>query len=178
MKNEVNRAFMVALCALMLVACHKKPAAPENEQQPEQPQQVQEADPNMYIDITGMTSDGQELSLSDLVGQSDYVLLDFWATWCNPCRQLMPVLYDLYYRFGGDRFEILSCSVDRDEAAWRDFLFETRYPWQQIREDDAHPCADKYGVQYIPYTVLIDKTGHIVAINPEEPELEEILLGN
>ena len=170
-------SIIIALCALMLVACHKKPAAPENEQQQEQAAPVQEADPNMYIDITGMTSDGQELSLSELVGQSDYVLLDFWATWCNPCRQLMPVLYDLYYRFGGDRFEILSCSVDRDEAAWRDFLFETRYPWQQIREDDAHPCADKYGVQYIPYTVLIDKTGHIVAINPEEPELEEILLG-
>ena len=171
---------IIALCALILVGCHKKPAAPESEQQQPQELTAKSQEPkadNQYIDITGMTSDGQELSLSDLVGQSDYVLLDFWATWCNPCRQLMPVLYDLYYRFGGDRFEILSCSVDRDEAAWREFLFETRYPWQQIREDEAHPCSDKYGVQYIPYTVLIDRNGQIVAINPEEPELEEILLG-
>ena len=169
MKNIHYSLFIILAAALTLTACHKKPAQPSNEAP-----QVEE---NMYIDITGMTLENTELSLSELVGQSDYVLLDFWATWCNPCRQLMPVLYDLYYRFGGDRFEILSCSVDRAEAAWRDFLFETRYPWQQIREDDAHPCADKYGVQYIPYTVLIDKTGHIVAINPEEPELEEILLG-
>ena len=169
MKNIHYSLFIILAAALTLTACHKKPAQPSNEAP-----QVEE---NMYIDITGMTLENTELSLSELVGQSDYVLLDFWATWCNPCRQLMPVLYDLYYRFGGDRFEILSCSVDRDEAAWRDFLFETRYPWQQIREDEAHPCSDKYAVQFIPHTVLIDKNGHIVGVNLEEPELEEILLG-
>ena len=170
MKNIHYSLFIILAAALTLTACYKKPAQQSNEAP-----QVEE---NMYIDITGMTLENTELSLSELVGQSDYVLLDFWATWCNPCRQLMPVLYDLYYRFGGDRFEILSCSVDRDEAAWRDFLFETRYPWQQIREDDAHPCADKYGVQYIPHTILIDREGKIVAVDIEEPELEEILLGN
>ena len=169
---------IVVAAVFCLTACHKQPKEQNTEVQ-EQPVELQEPIVgNPYIDITGVTSDGQELSLSELIGQSDYVLLDFWATWCNPCRQLMPVLYDIYLRFGGDRLEILSCSVDQDENAWREFLFETRYPWQQMREDANHPCSDKYDVQYIPHTFLIDREGKIVAVDIEEPELEEILLGN
>jgi len=164
---------IIALCALIFVACHKKQAQQQQEQQP----QEQVADANIYIDITGMTLEGTEFSLSEMVGQSDYVLLDFWASWCGPCRRYIPVLRDIYYRFGGDRLEILSCSVDQDEKAWREAMFEERFPWQSIREDENHPCSDKYNVQFIPHTVLIDRDGHIVAVNPEEPQLEEILLG-
>ena len=168
---------IVVAAVFCLTACHKQPKGRDTETTEQQEQQEPAANDNKYIDITGVTLDGQELSLSELVGQSDYVLLDFWATWCNPCRQLMPVLYDIYLRFGGDRLEILSCSVDQDENAWREFLFETRYPWEHIREDANHPCSDKYNVQYIPHTILIDKQGNIVAVDIEEPELEAILLG-
>ena len=173
-------SIIIALCALMLVACHKKPAQSEQDQEQQQTESSinnQQSSINKYIDITGVTLEGTEFSLSEMVGQSDYVLLDFWATWCNPCRQLMPVLYDIYLRYGGDRFEILSCSLDKEDAPWREYLFETRFPWQQIREDANHPCADKYNVQYIPHTILIDKEGNIVAVDIEEPDLEAILLG-
>ena len=166
---------IIALCALMLVGCHKKPAQQEQQEAPQQEQQVDE---NMFIDITGMTLEGTELSLGELVGQSDYVLLDFWASWCGPCRRFIPVLRDYYYRFGGDRLEILSCSVDREEAAWREAMNEERLPWPCIREDENHVCSEPYNVQFIPHTVLIDRDGHIVAVNPEEPELEAILLGD
>ena len=165
---------LVAL-SLLLVSCHRKPAAPKPAEEEQAQEQV--ADNNAFIDITGLTLEGTELSLSDLVGKSDYVLLDFWASWCGPCRRFIPVLRDFYYRFGGDRLEILSCSVDQDEMAWRVAMNEERFPWISIREDANHPCSDKYGVQFIPFTVLIDKAGHIVGVNLEEPELEEILLG-
>lgn len=165
--------------ALTLSACHKKPAGQGTEGQ-EQQEQQQEQNPvaaNQYIDITGVTLEGTELSLSELVGKTDFVLLDFWASWCGPCRRFMPVLADFYSRFN-DRLEILSCSVDQDEAAWREALFEERPAWPQIREDVNHPCSDKYQVQFIPHTVLIDKEGKIIGVNLEEPELEEILLEN
>ena len=162
----MKKYLLIILAAMLgLVSCHKKPATST-----ETP-----ADANMFIDITGVTQEGTELSLSDLVGQTDYVLLDFWASWCRPCRRFIPVLADFYARFN-DRLEILSCSVDKDEAAWREALNEERPAWPQVREDAEHTCSDKYDVQFIPHTVLIDKEGHIVGVNLEEPEIEEILL--
>ena len=163
---------VILAAALTLTSCHKKP-----QEQNTESEQKQTVDPNRYIDITGLNLLGEEVSLSDFVGKSDYVLLDFWASWCGPCRRFIPVLRDFYYRFGGDRLEILSCSVDQDEMAWREAMNEERFPWESIREDAKHMCSDKYNVQFIPHTVLIDKEGHIVGVNLEEPEIEEILLG-
>ncbi len=130
-----------------------------------------------FIDFTAVTPEGNELSLSDLVGKTDYVLVDFWASWCGPCRRLIPVLKEIYAGLPDGRLQIFSCSVDQDKAAWLQALDEEQMPWPQAREDEAHECSDKYGVQYIPYTILIDRDGHIVGINLEEPEIEEILLG-
>ena len=132
---------------------------------------------NPYIDFSALTMDGEEIALSDLVGETDFVLVDFWASWCGPCRRLIPVLRDFYARFGGERLEILSCSVDRDEEAWRQAMNEERLPWPSIREDEDHECSDLYAVRAIPTTILINREGMIVARNPEEPELEAILLG-
>ena len=159
---------------LMFIGCAKKQAQQEQSQEQTQEQVV---DNNMYIDITGVTPDGQELSLSDLVGQTDYVLLDFWASWCGPCRRFVPVLKEIYVSQPEGHLQILSCSVDQDKMAWLAAVSEEQMPWPQMREDEEHECSDKYGVQFIPHTVLIDREGHIVAVNPEEPDLEIILLG-
>jgi len=130
-----------------------------------------------YIDFTALTPNGEEISLSDLVGKTDYVLVDFWASWCGPCRRLIPVLKEMYMSHPKGRLQIFSCSLDQDEAAWRKALDEEQMPWIQVREDDEHGGAGLYGVQFIPHTVLIDKEGNIVGTNLDEAELETILLG-
>lgn len=180
MRNKANcaimaktKSYLILLAAmLMMIGCAKQPA-----QEGQLQEAAQEAvDGNMYINITGVTPDGEELSLSELVGKTDYVLLDFWASWCGPCRRFIPVLKEMYATQPEGRLQILSCSVDQDEKAWLTALQEEQMAWPQMREDAEHECSDLYGVQYIPHTVLIDRTGHIVGVNLEEPEIETTLL--
>ena len=177
----MKKYLLILAAAFLIVGCTKKQAAKTAEnQEPQQEQaaaQEPAADENAYIDITALTPDGKELSLSRVVGKTDYVLLDFWASWCGPCRRFIPVLKEIYASQPEGHFQILSCSVDQDAMAWRVALQEEQMPWPQRREDEEHMCSDIYGVQYIPHTVLIDREGHIVGVNLEEPEIAEILLG-
>lgn len=200
----MKKYFIILTAALMVVGCGKQEenavksvedepidvVAPQEQEMPEmpeiqiieeeeivseqiQPQEKQE----VYINFKALTPEGIELALSDLVGKTDYVLVDFWASWCGPCRRLIPVLKEMYAAQPAGRLQILSCSVDEDEYAWRQMLDIMEMPWPQMREDMNHPCSEYYDVMFIPHTVLIDKQGHIVGVNLEETEIEAILLG-
>lgn len=130
-----------------------------------------------FIDFSALTPAGEELALSSLIGQTDFVLVDFWASWCNPCRRLIPVLKEIYASQPESRLQILSCSVDSDESAWLQALEEEEMAWVQVREDAEHACSDLYAVKGIPTTILINRDGLIIARNPDEAELEAILVG-
>ena len=173
-----KQIFIILAATLTLVACHK-PAT--EEQTPatdtvtvEETVAVPEVG-GQFIDFTAVTPEGNELSLSELVGKTDFVLVDFWASWCGPCRRLIPVLKEMYYSQPAGRLQIFSCSVDREEADWRTALEEEQMPWAQAREDENHVCSDLYNVEFIPHTVLIDREGKILGINLEEPEIQEFL---
>lgn len=130
-----------------------------------------------YKDIQGLDLQDVPFALSSMIGQTDYVLVDFWASWCGPCRRLLPKLKSIYAGLPEGRLSVLGISCDRDLNAWKQTIEKEQLPWKQIRDTDSAPYNpfDTYGVVSIPTTVLIDSAGTIIARNPSEDELKVLL---
>jgi len=110
-------------------------------------------------DFTLSTRDGKVVSLSDYKGK--YLLIDFWASWCGPCRHMIPEVKKIYSVFHSKGLEVLNVSLDRKESAWLKALDQEQMPWKQVR--DTKKVADLYNVTGIPDMFLIDKDGKILA---------------
>jgi peroxiredoxin len=120
-------------------------------------------------DFTLDSPDGTPCSLSSLRGK--LVLIDFWASWCGPCRAENPNVVAMYDRFKDKGFEILGVSVDDDREAWLKAVDEDDLTWIQVH-DTQDLSNDLYQVQFIPHTVLVDADGIIVAKDLHGAELE------
>jgi thiol-disulfide isomerase/thioredoxin len=104
------------------------------------------------------TIDGQRVSMDDLQGK--VVVLDFWATWCAPCREAMPHIRKVARMFQGQPLVILSVSLDTDEQKWKDFIGKNEMTWLQCRDNGfGGPVAKLFGVTAIPHTFTIDVDG-------------------
>jgi len=123
-------------------------------------------------DFTATDISGTSLTLSALKGK--VVLLDFWATWCPPCRVEVPHLIDIQKRFGKRKFLLISVSLDRDLDAARKFVREKGMDWVHIIDREAaRTLAEKYQVEYIPSTFVIDRKGKMAANQLRGSDLRE-----
>jgi thiol-disulfide isomerase/thioredoxin len=104
-------------------------------------------------------------------------LLDFWATWCGPCRHALPGLKQLQAVYGADKVEVISISEDEDEGTWQSFVAQNQMNWTQRRDSD-HQMMRQYGASALPTYVLIGKDGNVVqqyvGDDPGEPILERM----
>ena len=125
-------------------------------------------------DITAATPDGGQLSVSEVAAGAKVLMIDFWASWCGPCRQEMPNVKAAYDKFHAQGFDIIGVSLDQDETAWKDALKELGMKWPQISDLKGWECegAAAYGVRAIPATVLV-KDGKIVARDVRGEELSK-----
>lgn len=126
---------------------------------------VQSSTPgHLFKDIVAQSPDGKEIKLSDYAGKGKYVLVDFWASWCPPCRAEMPLLVELYKKYKGKNFEIVGYSLDRNEADWKKGLTDLKMTWPQMSHCAfwESPGVSLYAVEGIPCTFLIDPQGIII----------------
>jgi len=127
------------------------------------------------IDFVQKNSDGKDVSLSSYRGK--YVLLDFWASWCGPCRDENPHVLKAYNRFKERNFDVLGVSLDEDRGAWLKAIKEDGMPWTQVSDlmGTNNTVALKYGVKAIPQNFLINPAGVIIATNLRGEQLEKTL---
>ena len=115
-----------------------------------------------FIDFTLQTNNGEEVVLSEMIPQNKLTLVDFWASWCGPCRHENPVVKAAYEQFHELGFDIIGVSVDKDNAAWLQAVEEDQLPWTQVR-DSENKVSEDYMIYYIPSNFLFDQNGTMVA---------------
>jgi len=104
------------------------------------------------------TTEGKRITMDDLQGK--VVLLDFWATWCAPCREALPHIRNVARKFQSEPLVVLSVSVDTDQGKWKDFIAKNEMTWPQSCDNGfTGPIAKMFGVNSIPHTFTIDADG-------------------
>lgn len=123
-------------------------------------------------DFTQFTPEGEELSLYDLRGK--VVLIDFWASWCGPCRRENPNVVRMYDRFKEQGFEILGVSLDKTKDRWLSAIEQDNLQWLHVSDLKgwSNAVAQMYSVRSIPHTILVDREGRIIARGLRGQQLE------
>ncbi len=130
-----------------------------------------------FVDFRMPGPDGTSIALSDFAGKGKVVLIDFWASWCGPCRHEMPNVVKAYQKHKDKGFEIIGVSLDNKREPWLKAIKDLQMTWPQLSDLDGWKSegAKLYAVNGIPQTILLDGNGIIIAKGLRGDELEKKL---
>lgn len=132
-----------------------------------------------YTDFVVLNTDGNEEKLSDLIDGSKYTLIDFWASWCGPCRAAIPHVKELHEKYG-DKMNVLSVSLDSTEKPWRKAMEKEQMEWKQLWADKERVkgVTEPYQITGIPFLLVLDPQGRIAFAGHGPDELSDFLSKN
>ena len=119
----------------------------------------------VYKDVELINTTGEKVKLSQFVHPDRYTLVDFWASWCGPCRWAIPKVEQLYKRYGDDRLAVVSVSLDKKREDWEKALKQENMPWTQLGVDGNDmlvTVSRAYHITRIPRLLLIAPDGRVV----------------
>lgn len=127
------------------------------------------------LDFTVTDQDGNAIKLSSLKGK--VLLIDFWASWCGPCRVSNRQLIKVYNKYKEKGFEIFGISLDENRDDWKKAISKDKITWLQGNDTGGWEAeaAIKWNVEALPSSFLVNKNGDVIAIDPEKNELEKLL---
>lgn len=132
-----------------------------------------------YTDFAVLNTEGNEEKLSDLIDGSKYTLIDFWASWCGPCRAAIPHVKELHEKYG-DKMNVLSVSLDSTEKPWRKAMEKEQMAWKQLWADKERVkgVTEPYQITGIPFLLVLDPQGRIAFAGHGPDELSDFLSKN
>jgi thiol-disulfide isomerase/thioredoxin len=114
------------------------------------------------LELSGVTDLGGELDWASYRGK--VVLIDFWASWCGPCRAQMPKIQAIYEELDRKTFDVVAVNLDRSAEAFEEYSKEHQSPWPNIIGDDGRALAEQYGITALPTMMVVDGEGKILAV--------------
>ena len=130
---------------------------------------------DQFVDFEQNTADNKKIKLSKYLGK--ITLLEFWGSWCRPCRKENPLLLELYYKYHPKGFEILGVSLETDNVKWGKAIREDKLPWENVSDlkGGFNEAAIIYGINSVPNNLLINSEGKIIYKNLRSNNLEKVL---
>lgn len=131
-----------------------------------------------YQDFELVDPTGQKVKISSLVPKGQYCMLEFWASWCGPCRGEIPHLVKINEKYKDSGFKIISISIDEKDEHWKKAMTEEKMVWAQLNDPNGFngEIAKAYNIQGIPFAILLDPEGRIVDFNMRGAKLDAALL--
>ena len=129
-----------------------------------------------FADFVAVDPEGTSHNFSAHAGKGKYTMVDFWASWCGPCRAAIPHVRELHEKYG-DKLNIIAASVDEDDAAWRKAMDQEKMAWTQLRvpKENFKDVTAAYHFSGIPFMVLVDGDGKIVFAGHDPVKVSDIL---